>query len=129
MGRLPKALREWNEKRAQSEAARRRGSKWPEIPPPDFEYTEFETAKAFGYRWCEWVAEEPLIRGRLMAHQIEASLREAYEADAASNERRGDRPEQSERTGFNAIEAWEQQVFGKGWAPDEKLAPISTPGS
>ncbi len=107
--RLPPELRKWDEARAKKEARRRRPSH-PELPAPDLEYTELEAAKAFGYRWRDWVAEDPFVRGRLIAHQIESSLREAYETEAATKA-----AEAKETSGHNAIEAWEEKVFGDKW--------------
>lgn len=39
---------------------------------------------ACGYRYDEWMATDPVVRGRLAAHVMEKSLREAYEAERAS---------------------------------------------
>jgi hypothetical protein len=72
------------------------------------EFSELETAKAFGYRWCDWLAEDPVTRGRLMAHQTEFSLRQAYETEAASKAEEN----KGSGSGSNAIAAWEERVFG-----------------
>lgn len=50
-----------------------------------------------------------MTRGRLIAHQIEASLREAYETEAASKTAEA---KEKAGSGGNAIAAWEERVFG-----------------
>jgi hypothetical protein len=48
------------------------------LPPPSEEYFEMETAKAFGYRWPAWLAESPLIKAKLVAHELEKGMRDSY---------------------------------------------------
>jgi hypothetical protein len=37
-----------------------------------------ETAKAFHYAWPAWLAESPLIKAKLIAHELEKGMRDAY---------------------------------------------------
>jgi hypothetical protein len=37
-----------------------------------------ETAKAFHYSWSAWLAESPLIKAKLIAHELEKGMRDAY---------------------------------------------------
>ena len=48
------------------------------LPPPDDEYLEMETAKAFHYRWSEWLAESPVLRAKLVAHELLKGMRDTY---------------------------------------------------
>ena len=49
-----------------------------ELPPTDLRYDEMETAKAFGYRWGDWLREAPVLREQMMAHGLHRAKREAY---------------------------------------------------
>ena len=64
------------------------------LPAPGDEYFEMETAKAFHYTWAEWLAEDPLLRAKMMAHELHKGMRDTYlfEQRQASAERGGDRP-------------------------------------
>jgi hypothetical protein len=48
------------------------------LSAPHFEFIELETAKAFGYTLTEWRSEHPDRRARLIAHEMERGMREAY---------------------------------------------------
>ena len=37
-----------------------------------------ETAKAFGYRWGDWLVEHPRLRAQMMAHELVKGMRDAY---------------------------------------------------
>lgn len=37
-----------------------------------------EAAKAFHYRWSEWLAESPILRAKMMAHELVKAMRDAY---------------------------------------------------
>lgn len=51
------------------------------IPPPDGLFLQKETAKAFNYTWSDWLAELPHVKADLMAHEIEKSLRSAWQIE------------------------------------------------
>ena len=53
-----------------------------------------ETAKACHYRWDAWLAEHPVVRAQLMAHELAKGMRETYQFEqrAAFVEAGGDRP-------------------------------------
>lgn len=53
-------------------------------------YWELEAMKAFGYKWSEWIAEGPRVRGRLIAHEMHVSMREGYSYEQAAK-KRGDK--------------------------------------
>jgi len=54
---------------------------WKKLSPPHFEFIELETARAFGYTLSQWRAEHPDRRARLIAHELEKSLRESYQSE------------------------------------------------
>ena len=37
-----------------------------------------EAAKAFNYTWSEWLAESPIIKAKLMAHELVKAMRDSY---------------------------------------------------
>jgi hypothetical protein len=37
-----------------------------------------ETAKAFHYSWPSWLSESPIIKAKLIAHELEKGMRDAY---------------------------------------------------
>ena len=37
-----------------------------------------EAAKVFHYRWDQWLAESPILRGRMMAHELHKGMRDTY---------------------------------------------------
>lgn len=82
--RLPRELRRWKPKRAALG------------PATDHEFASLEAARSFGYSWRGWQEEAPRTRARLMAHEIERSLREAYarelEESRAEGKERGKNP-------------------------------------
>ena len=40
------------------------------LPPPEEEFFEMEAAKAFHYTWSDWLEESPIIRAKLVAHEL-----------------------------------------------------------
>jgi hypothetical protein len=54
------------------------------LPPPDEEYLEMETAKAFHYTWSEWLAESPILKAKLIAHELVKGMRDTYNFDQRS---------------------------------------------
>lgn len=65
------------------------------MPPPSEEYFEMETAKAFHYSWTGWLVESPLIKARLIAHELEKGMRDAYNFEqrmGSSEEKRSNEP-------------------------------------
>lgn len=96
-------MTQWEKRKAQRDA-KLRNPKHPLLPGADLEYTQIETAKANGYRWTEWLAEDPMVRARLVAHEIERGLREAYEMDHRPRE---------EKATASSISAFEDMVFGR----------------
>ncbi len=37
-----------------------------------------ETAKAFHYTWGGWLAEDPHLRAKMMAHELHKGMRDTY---------------------------------------------------
>lgn len=62
-------------------SAEKRDPAHPVLPPSGDEYWELEALRQFGGDWWRWQALPPMVRGRLMAHVVEKSWREAYEMD------------------------------------------------
>ena len=64
------------------------------LPPPDEEFFEMEAAKAFHYTWSAWLAESPIIRARLLAHELTKGMRDSYnfEQRMAHSEREASGP-------------------------------------
>ena len=48
------------------------------LPPPSDEYFEMETAKAFHYRWRDWLEEHPQVKAQMMAHELAKGMRDTY---------------------------------------------------
>lgn len=48
------------------------------MPGTDHEFTSLEAARSFGYSWSGWWGETVETRARLMAHEAERQIREAY---------------------------------------------------
>ena len=48
------------------------------MPAPGDEYFEMECAKAFHYRWGEWVMENAVLRAQMMAHELVKGMRDTY---------------------------------------------------
>ena len=62
-----------------------------ELPPTDLRYDEIKTAKAFGYRWGDWLREAPVLREQMMAHELHRAEREAYYCERVTEFARSDR--------------------------------------
>jgi len=54
-----------------------------ELPAPLLREREMEAAKAWGYRWSDWLAESPVLRGEMMAHETLQNLRTGYLSERA----------------------------------------------
>ncbi len=52
-----------------------------------------ETAKAFHYTWSAWLEESPIIRAKLMAHELVKGMRETYNFEQRMDNR-NDAPKQ-----------------------------------
>lgn len=50
------------------------------LPAPGYEFQEIEAAKKHG-GWGEWLKLSVMDRGRLLAHELHAKMREHYEYD------------------------------------------------
>ena len=51
------------------------------LPPPHEEYFEMEAAKAFHYRWTDWLAESPILRAKMVAHEMIKGMRDSYNVE------------------------------------------------
>lgn len=95
------------ERRAAKEQAER-DPKHPPLPAPDAEFWELETFREFGRGdWLGWYSQPAMVRGRLMAHLVEKSNREAYELD----HKKPEKEKKAGRTGDNAFEQMERNWF------------------
>ena len=55
-----------------------------------------ETAKSFHYTWSAWIAESPIVRAKLVAHELEKGMRDTYnfEQRLEADKQESDRPKQ-----------------------------------
>ncbi len=53
-----------------------------------------ETAKAFHYTWSAWLAESPIVRAKLVAHELVKGMRETYNFEQRLDSEKSDTPKQ-----------------------------------
>lgn len=61
-----------------------------------------EAAKAFHYRWSDWLAESPILRAKMVAHELIKGMRDTYNLEV-----RQAMIERGETTGPKAPAPWE----------------------
>ena len=77
-----------------------------------------EAAKAFHYRWTDWLAESPILRAKMVAHEMIKGMRDSYNVEV-----RQAMIERGETPGPKAPPPWQHsgEVFslttdGHGWS-------------
>lgn len=83
------------------------------LPAPPLEFFEIETAKLHG-GWAVWQTFSAQVRGKLLAHEMHASLRKHYEHDVMRDESRGSRDEGKKSDASAPWSAARDKFFGGG---------------
>ena len=70
-----------------------------------------EACKAFHYRWCDWQMERPMWRAKMIAHEHEHLMREAYNAEKM---REAAKREPEKEKGKGPSDRVREMFFGSG---------------
>jgi len=69
------------------------------LPAPGEEFFEMEAAKAFHYRWCDWRHESPILRAKMVAHELIKGMRDTYLLEQRQAQAEGTEGKDGEKRG------------------------------